>query len=193
MLGTLRGGRDERQVDLALRGAGQLDLGFLSRFCQTLQGLLVLTQVDTLIGFEGLSKVIHDHLVEIITTQMSVTGGGEHLEHTVTNLEHRHVEGAATQVEDKDALVALLVQAIGQGSRRGLVDDAQHLKACDLAGVLGGLTLGVVEISRNSDHRLSDGFTEIFASVFSQLAKNLGGNFLRGELFVENRAHHLHV
>ena len=170
MLGTLRRGRDERQVDLALGGAGQLDLGLLSRLGQALQSLLVLTQIDAFVGLEGLSQMINDHLVKVVATQVGVAGGGEHLENTVTNLEHGHVEGAAAQVENKDALVALLVEAIGQSRRGGLVDDPQHLEAGDLAGILGGLTLGIVEISGNGDHRLGDGLTEIFTGVLGQLA-----------------------
>ena len=170
MLRTLGRGRDERQVDLALRGAGQLDLGLFGRLSQTLQSLLVLTQVNAFVRLEGLSQVIDDHFVEVIATQVRITGGGEHLKHSVTHLEHGHVESAAAQIENEDALVALLVEAIGQSRRGGLVDDPQHLEAGDLAGILGGLTLGIVEISGNGDHRLGDGLTEIFTGVLGQLA-----------------------
>ena len=193
MLGTLGRCRDERQVDLTLRGAGQLDLGLFGRLGQTLQSLLVLTQVNAFVRLEGLSQVIDDHFVEVIATQVRITGGGEHLKDPVTHLEHGHVEGAAAQIENKDALVALLVEAIGQSRRGGLVDDPQHLEAGDLAGILGGLTLGIVEISGNGDHRLGDGLTEIFTGVLGQLAQNLGRDLFRGELLVENRALHLHV
>jgi hypothetical protein len=48
----------------------------------------------------------------------------------------------------------LLVEAVGERRRGRLVDDAQHLEAGDLAGILGGLALGVVEIGRHRDHRL---------------------------------------
>ena len=193
MLGTLRGCRDERQIDFTLRGAGELDLGFLSSFCQTLKSLLVLTQINALVGLEGLSEVIHDHLVEVITTQVSVSGGGEHFKNAITHLKDRHVEGATTKVEDQDAFVAFFVEAIGQSRRCGLVDDAQNLETSDLSGVLGGLALGIVEVGGNRDDRLGDGFTEILAGVLGKLAKDLGGNLLRSELLVENRALHLHV
>ena len=193
VLGAFRGGRDERQVDLALGRAGELDLGLLSRFGQTLQGLLVAAQVDAFVGLEGVGQVINDHLVEVVTTQVGITGGGEHLEDTVAHLEDGHVEGAAAQVEDQDFLVALLVQAVGQGRRGGLVDDAQHLEASDLAGVLGGLALGVVEVGGNGDHRLGHGLAEVLAGVFGQLAQHLSADFLRGELLVEDRALDLDV
>ena len=193
VLGTLRRGRDERQVDLALGGVGQLHLGFFSGFGEALQGLLVLTQIDAFVGFEGLGQVINDHLVEVVTTEVRVTSGGQHLKHAVANFQNGHVEGAAAQVEDQDALVALLVEAVGQSRSGGLVDDAQHLKASDLAGVLGGLALGVVEVGGNGDHRLADGFTEVLTGVLGQLAQHLGGHLFRRKLLVENRALHLHV
>src|SRR3546814_7418606 len=68
------------------------------------------------------------------------------LEHAVADFQHRHVEGAATKVVDHDGAAALLVEAVGESGRGGLVEDAQHVEAGDLAGVLGGLALGVVEV-----------------------------------------------
>jgi hypothetical protein len=59
------------------------------------------------------------------------------LEDAAGQLEDRDVEGAAAEVVDRDALVAWLVQAVGQRGRGRLVDDAQHLEAGDAAGVLG--------------------------------------------------------
>ena len=193
VLGALGGGGDERQVDLALGGTGELDLGLLGSLGEALQGLLVLAQVNALIGLEIVSQIVDDHLVEVIAAQVGVTGGGEHFEHAIPHFQHRHVEGAAAQVEHQDALIALAVKAVGQGRRSGLVDDAQHLKAGDLAGILGGLALGVVEVGGNGDHRLGDGFTEVFAGVFRQLAQHLGTHLLGGELLVQHRALHLDV
>ena len=43
MLWSLRRCRNERQVDLALGGIGELNLRFFSGLCEPLQSLLVLT------------------------------------------------------------------------------------------------------------------------------------------------------
>ena len=81
--------------------------------------------------------------------RLGVAVGALHLEHAVADLEDRHVEGAAAEVEHEDGLVGrALVEAVGEGGRGGLVDDAQHLEAGDLAGLLGGGALGVVEVRR---------------------------------------------
>ena len=85
---------------------------------------------------------VDDALVPVVAAEVRVAGGRLHLEHAVADLEHRHVERAAAEVEDEDRLVAaFLVEPVRERGRGGLVDDAQHLEARDLAGLLGGLAL----------------------------------------------------
>ena len=98
---------------------------------------------------------------------MVVTTGGANLDHTLADLEQRDVESATAEVEDQDGLFLLaLVQAIGQRRRSRLVDDAQHVETGDLAGLLGRLTLGVVEVGGHGDDRLFDVLTEVGLGVF---------------------------
>ena len=93
-----------------------------------------------------------------------------------------HVERAAAEVEHGDLLVLLLVEAVGERRGGGLVDDAEHLEAGDLARVLGGLALGVVEIGRDGDDGLRDLLAEVGLGVGLHLAEDHRGNLLRGEL-----------
>ena len=112
---------------------------------------------------------------------MVVTGGRADLHDTVADLQQRHVERAATEVEDQDGLFLLtLVQAVSQCGRGRLVDDPQHVQAGDLAGLLGGLTLGVVEVRGHGDHRVGDVLTEVAFRVALQLLQNAGADLLRG-------------
>ena len=57
MLRAGRVGRDERQVDLGLRGRGQLDLGLLGRLLEPLQRELVAAQVDALLLLELVGQI----------------------------------------------------------------------------------------------------------------------------------------
>ena len=108
-------------------------------------------------------------------------GGRLHLEDAVADLEDRHVEGAAAEVEDEDGLVgALLVQPVGQGGGRGLVDDAQHLEAGDGARLLGRGPLGVVEVGGDGDDGLVHGVTEERLGVPLQLPQDAGRDLLGG-------------
>lgn len=54
----------------------------------------------------------------------------------------------------------LFVQAISNGCSSGLIDDTQDIQSRDGSSVFGGLTLGVIEVSRNCDncivHRLKE-------------------------------------
>ena len=117
---------------------------------------------------------------------MVVAVGRLHLEDpaactVVAELEHRHVERAAAEVEDEDHLIrALLVEAVGECRRGRLVDDADHVQPGDLAGVLGRLALGVVEVGRDRDHRVGDGLAQIRLGVGLQLLEDHRAQLRRG-------------
>ena len=115
---------------------------------------------------------VDDRLVEVVAAEVVVAGGRLDLEDAVADLEHRHVERAAAEVEDEDRLVGLLVEAVGQRRRGRLVDDALDVEAGDLAGVLGRLALVVVEVRRDGDHRRVDGLAEVGFGVGLQLLQD---------------------
>ncbi len=173
-------GGDEGQVHFG-RGRGrQLDLGLFRGFLQALQSQLVLGQVDAFGLLEIGREEFHQLGVKVFAAQEGVTGGRLHFEHAIAQFEDGDIEGAAAKIVNGDGLgVVLLVEAIGQRSGGRLVDDAQHFKAGDLAGVLGGLALGVVEIGRHGDHGLGHGFAQIGFSRFLHLLQDEGGNLRR--------------
>ena len=126
---------------------------------------------------ELVGQKLHDPLVEIVAAQVGVAVGGLHLEDAFADLQDGDVEGAAAQVEDRDALVFLLVQAVGQRRAVGSLMMRSTFKPGDPAGVLGGLALGVVEVGRHGDDRLVDLFPQVLLRGLLHLGEDHGGNF----------------
>ena len=144
---------------------------------------LSLLQIDAVLLLELIGEIFDEARVEILAAEERVAIGRLHLEHAVADFEDRDVEGAAAEIVDGDDAGAFLVEAIGERRRGRLVDDAQNLKAGDLAGVLGRLTLGVVEIGGDGDDRLRHRLAEIGLGGFLHLLQDEGGN-LRGRILL---------
>lgn len=134
-------------------------------------------------SLEFVNKVVNEAVVEILTTQVSVTGGGLDLEDTFLNGQEGNIESTTTKIEDEDVALALdlLVETIGNGSSGGLVDDTEDVEAGDQPSVLGGLSLRVVKVGWDSDDGVGNGATEVGLSGLTHLGEDHGGDFLGGE------------
>ena len=106
--------------------------------------------------FELLYKVVHHPAVEVLTAKMSVTGCRLHLEDSVLDRQDGNVEGAAAEIKDEDVALRadLLVEAVRDSSSGRLIDDAQNVETRDSSSVFCRLTLRVVEVRWNRDHRV---------------------------------------
>ena len=161
----------------------QLDLRLLCSLVEALERHLVGAQVDALILLELGRHPVDDRLVEVVAAEVVVAVRRLHLEDAVAELEHRHVERAAAEVEDEDRLVgAFLVETVGQRGRGGLVDDPDDVEAGDLAGVLRRLALRVVEVGGHGDDDVRDRLAEERLGVRLQLLQDHRADLRRGEL-----------
>jgi hypothetical protein len=95
-------------------------------------------------------------LVEVVAAQRRVAVGREHFEHALGELEDGNIEGAAAEVVDRVDAFGRVVEAVGDRRRGRLVQQAQHVEAGQLRGILGGLALSVVEVGRHGDHRADE-------------------------------------
>ncbi|PON89344.1 Glutamate dehydrogenase, NAD-specific [Trema orientale] len=95
---------------------------------------------------------------------MSVSRSSLHFKDSFFNREQRNVECASAEIENENVLLAgaggLFVKTVSNGRSSGLVDDSHDVKPSNGASVLGGLTLRIVEIGRNSDHCVLYGLTQ---------------------------------
>mmetsp|Transcript_824 Transcript_824/g.1306 ORF Transcript_824/g.1306 Transcript_824/m.1306 type:complete len:92 (-) Transcript_824:185-460(-) len=84
---------------------------------------------------------------------MCVSIGGQHFKDSIVDGQKGHVEGSSPEVEYQNvALASGLVHTVRNGGGRGFVDDAVDLESTDGTCILGGLTLGVVEVCGDGYH-----------------------------------------
>jgi hypothetical protein len=102
----------------------------------------------TYLALELVGEVVDEPVVEVLSTQMGVSGSRLDLEDTVLDGQEGHIEGTTTEIEDEDVALAslLLVKTIRDGGSSRLVDDAEDVEASNQTSILGGLTLRVVEV-----------------------------------------------
>ena len=150
---------DVRDIDLGLLCGGKLDLGLLGCLLESLEGKLVLAEINAVRVLELGDEEVDDAVVDIIAAEVGVSVGRKNLEGllavNLVDIDDGDIERAAAEVVDRDLALALdLVNAVGECRSGRLVDDALYVKSCDAARILGCLALRVVEVCRNGDDRL---------------------------------------
>ena len=173
-------------VDLGLMSAGQDSLGLLALGSEATHSSGVTLDLNTGLLLESGHAEFDKDIIEIFTTEMGVTIGGLDLENTILDFEEGDIESATTEIEDKNVLLTLtlFVETVSDSSGGGLVDDTGDVESCDGTGILGGISLGVIEISWDSDDSGLDGLTEISLSNFLHLGEDHGGDLLSLELLL---------
>lgn len=127
---------------------------------------------------ELLLEVLKEVSIEILTTQVSVTSSGLDGEDTTLDVQEGDIESSTTEIVDEN--VTLLgglsgTETVGNGSGGRLVDDTENVEASNGTGVLGSLTLVVVEVGWNSD----DGLGNLLAQLDLGDLLHLWNGFVR--------------
>jgi hypothetical protein len=172
--------------DGGLSGGGEGTLSTLASSTETADGTLVAGEILLVLALELLHEVVDETVIKVLTTQMGVTGGGLDFEDTLLDGKERDIEGSSAEIENEDIALArdLLVKTVGDCSGGGLVDDTEDIHASNGTGVLGRLTLRVVEVGGDGDDGIVNGGTEVGFGGLLHLGEYHGGDFLRGELLL---------
>ena len=124
--------RDD-QIDLLAGAEDQMHRCFLARGQQLLglarlhlQAARILERRRIDVG--PLQDRAEQTVIEIVTAQRRIAIGRQDLEHATGELEDRQVKGAATKVVDRIDTLGRIVQAVGDGCRRGFVEQAQNVQ-----------------------------------------------------------------
>lgn len=84
---------------------------------QLLDGAVVFAHIFASLLLVKLDEVFHDALVKVFASKVGVSIGGHDFKHTVVNGQQRDIEGATTEIENEDVLLAVLfVQTISNCS-----------------------------------------------------------------------------
>ena len=132
--------------------------------------------MKTYLALELVAEVVDKAVVKVLTTKVSVTSSGLDLENTLLNGKERDIEGTSTKIENENVLLTLLllVKTVGNGSGSGLVDDTENVEASNQTGILGSLTLRVVEVRGNGDDSVVNGATKVRLSSLAHLGEDHG-------------------
>jgi len=125
---------------------------------------------------ELLLEVIEEVCVEVLSTQVSVTGGGLDCEDTTLDVKEGDIESTTTEIVDEDIPLLLGLsgaETVGDSGGSRLVDDTENVETGNGTGVLGGLTLVVVEVGGDSDDGLLDLHAELGLSNLLHLLAGL--------------------
>lgn len=151
----------EERVNLngGLGTAGQGTLGTLASSSETAESTGISGEILLALAGELLLAVVEQVGVEILATQVGVTSSGLDGEDTTLDVQEGDIESTTTEIVDQD--VALLLgltstETVGDSGSGGLVDDTEDVETGDGTGILGGLSLVVVEVGRDSDDGLLD-------------------------------------
>jgi hypothetical protein len=157
-------------------------LGLFNLTLQLTHGLEVLGDVHIVLLVVDLGEVLDDTVIEILTTQVSITGSRQDLEDTILNGEKGNIESSSSEIVDDDlTLITLLVKTVGDSGSGWLVNNSENVETGNDTSILGGLTLSIIEVSWNGDDGVGDLVSKVSLGDFLHLAQNHGGDLLWGE------------
>jgi len=191
----LSSGESEREIfstlegldlNLGLMGSGESSLGLFTLGSESSEGSHVVLDINLGLLEEFLHAEVDKVVIEIFTTEMGVTVGGLNLEGTVLNGEEGDIEGTTSEIEDENGflLLDLFVETVGNSGSGGLVNDSLDVESSNDTGILSGLSLGIVEVSGDSDDSVFAVLTEVLVGDVLHLDEDHGGNLL-GEEFLD--------
>mmetsp|Transcript_18055 Transcript_18055/g.18703 ORF Transcript_18055/g.18703 Transcript_18055/m.18703 type:complete len:177 (+) Transcript_18055:1258-1788(+) len=118
---------------------------------------------------------------------MGVSVSLDNLKDSSVNGQKGDIEGSTSKIEDEDvSFFVLLVETIGDSGGGRLIDDSQNVQSRDHTGVLGGLSLRVVEVSRDCDDGVFDLSSEVAFSNGLHLGQDHSRDLLRTVLLLDS-------
>merc|ERR1719457_368818 len=97
----------------------------------------ILSEILTLLFLVQLNEMLHDTLVKVLSSQVSITVGGNNLKDTIVNGQQGNIEGASSQIKDQNVLLTiLLVHTVSNSGGGWLVDDSHNVETGNDTSIL---------------------------------------------------------
>mmetsp|Transcript_2092 Transcript_2092/g.3811 ORF Transcript_2092/g.3811 Transcript_2092/m.3811 type:complete len:656 (-) Transcript_2092:222-2189(-) len=157
-------------------------LNTLNLLTKLLKGTLICRDVNIVLLLHHLNKELHDTLIEILSSQVSISIGGKYFENSVINCKKSYIESSSTKIKDKNVgLSSSLVHSVCNSCSSWFVDNTLNLETRNCSSVLGSLTLSVIEVSRYCYNSVLDVFSKENLSSRFHLLQDHGRNFFGSE------------
>ena len=122
---------------------------------------------------------------------MGITVGCQNFESLFTvnfiDFDDGNIECTAAEVVYSNLLVAFnIVNTVGKSCSCRFVDDTFNIKTCNSTGILGSLTLSIVEVCRYGNNCFCNLFTENIFSGLLHFLQNFCRNLRRGHFLALN-------
>ncbi|KAK3037836.1 hypothetical protein RJ639_031877 [Escallonia herrerae] len=131
---------------------------------------------------------VHQSIVKVLPSKVSVTCCGLHFNYTLFNSEKRDIKSTTTKIENENILCtnisSFLLHTISEGSICWLIDDSLYIETSNSSSILGCLALGVIEIGRDSDHSILYFCPEKCLGNLAHLNHDHGRYLLGGKLLL---------
>ena len=109
-------------------------------------------------------------VIGILNTKVGVTGSCKNFKDTFINRKEGNIESSSSEIIDDDTrFTALLVKTVCDCGSSWLVNNTQDLEPCNCTGILGSLTLSVIEVRRDSNNGVSNLLSKVSLSSFLHL------------------------
>ncbi|GMT04794.1 hypothetical protein PENTCL1PPCAC_26968, partial [Pristionchus entomophagus] len=98
--------QDRLHFHLRLMLGRQGSLSLLHFSSQLLHCSIVLSEILASLLLVQLDEVLHHSLIEVLSSQMGISIRRQHLEHSIVNRQHRHIERSSSQIEHEDVALS---------------------------------------------------------------------------------------
>ena len=178
-----------------LRGRTQAPLCTLTGRPKTAKSTRIRGQVHSRLLAELVGAVRHKCVIKVLATQMGIASRGLDLKHAIVQGENTQIVRTPTAVKNQHILLttARAIQAIGEGSRGRLVDNAQNIEPRNGPRILRGLALGIIKVRRHRDDRVLHRLPQISLGRLLHLLEHRRADLLRRELVLLALPVHLNL